>query len=61
MDPNIGLLFCKKNCKYFGISRDTIFAWIDKREIPTTKIGRLRKFIIIEVDACIQPSITAGK
>lgn len=35
---------------YLGVSRDTVLNWILKRNMPATKIGRLWKFKISEVD-----------
>ena len=52
MDSNIERWYSMKEiCEYLGVSRDTVLAWIDKREMPATKIGRLWKFKISEVDA----------
>ena len=50
MDSNIERWYSMKEiCEYLGVSRDTVLAWIDKREMPATKIGRLWKFKICEV------------
>ena len=47
MDSNIERWYSMKEiCEYLGVSRDTVLAWIDKREMPATKIGRLWKFKI---------------
>ena len=48
-------------CKYLDVSRDTVLAWIDKREMPATKIGRLWKFKISEVDAWMKSGVAAEK
>ena len=37
--------------EYLGVSRDTVLNWIEKRNMPAAKIGRLWKFKITEVDA----------
>ncbi len=35
---------------YLGVSKDTIYGWIAKREMPAHKVGRLWKFKSDEVD-----------
>ncbi|MFI3201953.1 MAG: helix-turn-helix domain-containing protein [Eubacteriales bacterium] len=37
-------------CNHLGISRDTAIKWINKKEMPANKIGRLWKFKVDEVD-----------
>ncbi len=44
MDSNIERWHSMKEiCEYHGVSRDTVLGWIDRREMPATKIGRLWK------------------
>ncbi len=35
---------------YLGVKRDTIYKWIDRRNMPAHKVGRLWKFRRGEVD-----------
>lgn len=37
-------------CQYLGVSSDTIYKWIEKKNMPAHKIGRLWKFKKNEVD-----------
>ncbi len=39
---------------YLGVSRDTVYAWLNKREMPGHKVGRLWKFKRAEVDAWVR-------
>lgn len=51
MDQHIERWYSMKEITaYLGVSRDTVLNWIDKRNMPATKIGRLWKFKISEVD-----------
>ena len=48
-------------CKYLGISRDTAIKWINKKDMPAHKIGRLWKFKTAEVDEWVQSGGAAEK
>jgi len=39
---------------YLGVSKDTIYGWISKREMPAHKVGRLWKFKSDEVDSWVR-------
>lgn len=39
---------------YLGVSKDTVYAWIGKRNMPAHRIGRLWKFKSEEVDAWVR-------
>jgi DNA binding domain, excisionase family len=41
-------------CKHLGISRDTTLKWIKENDMPASKIGKLWKFKIDEVDAWVK-------
>ena len=39
---------------YRGVGRETVVAWIAKRNMPAYKVGRLWKFKLSEVDEWIR-------
>ena len=62
MEPTIERWYSMKEiCKYLGVSRDTVLAWIEKRNMPAAKIGRLWKFKVSEVDAWMKSGVAADK
>ncbi|HAU1193384.1 TPA: helix-turn-helix domain-containing protein [Legionella pneumophila] len=47
-------------CKYLGVSKDTVYKWIDKHNMPAHRIGRLWKLKKEQVDAWIEASGSAS-
>lgn len=39
---------------YLGVKRDTIYDWIERRNMPAHKVGRLWKFKKNEVDEWVR-------
>lgn len=35
---------------HLGVSKDTVYAWITKRDLPAHRVGRLWKFQRAEID-----------
>lgn len=61
MDSTIERWYSMKEItEYLGVSRDTVLNWIEKRNMPATKIGRLWKFKISEVEAWVKAGNAAG-
>jgi len=44
---------------YLGIKRDTVYKWIDRRNMPAHKAGRLWKFRKEEVDEWVRGGMGA--
>ncbi|MDF7806194.1 helix-turn-helix domain-containing protein [Pontiellaceae bacterium B12219] len=41
-------------CQHLGVSKDTVYKWIDKHDMPAHRMGRLWKFKVSQVDAWIE-------
>ncbi len=44
---------------HLGIGRETVYRWIDQRELPAHRIGKFWKFKISEVDAWVRRGAAA--
>ena len=40
----------KEISEYLGIKETTVYAWVFQKKIPHTKLGKLLKFEIVEID-----------
>lgn len=40
--------------KYLGISKETVYRWLEKKKIPAHRIGKLWKFQLSEVDSWVK-------
>ena len=47
--------------KYLDVSRETVLQWINTRNMPASKVGRLWKFKLSEVDGWIRSGGAADK
>ena len=36
--------------RHLGVAKDTVYRWIERRQLPAHKVGRLWKFKLSEVD-----------
>ncbi len=41
---------------YLGIKRDTVYKWIDRKNMPAHKVGSLWKFKRVEIDEWVRSS-----
>lgn len=39
---------------YLGVKRDTVYKWIERKNMPAHKVGRLWKFKVKEVDGWVR-------
>jgi excisionase family DNA binding protein len=39
---------------HLGVNKDTIYKWIEARDMPAHRVGRLWKFQLAEIDAWVR-------
>jgi excisionase family DNA binding protein len=40
--------------EHLGVKRDSIYRWIDRKNLPAHRVGRLWKFKVFEVDEWVR-------
>ena len=40
--------------EHLGVTRDSIYRWIDRKNLPAHRVGRLWKFKVTEVDEWVR-------
>lgn len=62
MDTNVERWYSMKEiCEHLGVSRDTVLIWIEKKQMPAAKMGRLWKFKVSEVDNWLKAGNASNK
>ena len=62
MDTNVERWYSMKGiCEHLGVSRDTVLIWIEKKQMPAAKMGRLWKFKVSEVDNWLKAGNASSK
>lgn len=51
----------KEVCKYLGVTRQTVLNWIEKKDFPSAKVGKLWKFKIDEIDEWVRSGGAKGR
>jgi len=47
--------------EYLGVSKDTVYSWINGRGMPAHRMGRLWKFKRLQVDAWVESGGASGR
>ena len=47
--------------RHLGVARDTIYRWIEAKEMPAHKVGRLWKFKLGEIDEWVRAGGAGGE
>ncbi len=47
--------------EYLGVSKDTVYAWVTRKDMPGHRVGRFWKFKRAEVDDWVRAGGAGGK
>lgn len=50
----------KEICEYLGVRRDTVFKWIETKNMPAHKMGKQWKFKLDEIDKWVKSGNAAN-
>lgn len=48
-------------CGYLGVRRHTVMRWIEQRGLPASKVGKLWRFKIVDIDEWIKKGGASDK
>jgi excisionase family DNA binding protein len=48
-------------CEYLGVKRHTILRWIEQRDMPASKVGKLWRFKTADIDKWVRKGGTSDK
>lgn len=48
-------------CDYLGVRRHTVMRWIEQRGLPASKVGKLWRFKIVDIDEWIKKGGASDK
>ena len=54
MSSHTPWLSVEEIAQHLGVSKDTVYNWINQRQMPAHKVGRFWKFQVQEVDTWIR-------
>ena len=46
--------------EHLGVSRDTVYTWVNEKDMPAHKVGKLWKFKLTQVDKWVESGKAAG-
>lgn len=46
---------------HLGVGRDSVYRWVESRGLPASKVGRLLRFRLSEVDAWVEAGSGEGE
>jgi excisionase family DNA binding protein len=47
--------------QHLGVTKDSVYRWIERKGLPAQKIGRLWKFKVSEVDAWVRTGAAGAR
>lgn len=54
MERNERWLSVEEIASHLGVSKETVYRWLDRRQIPAHRVGKLWKFQTWEVDEWVR-------
>lgn len=45
---------------HLGVTRDSVYRWVESKNLPARRVGRLLRFRLSEIDAWVEAGAGAG-